>query len=163
MPPGMPPGGMMVMPRPCVLQALRGLQPQMAEMLTRLLSLSDDQKKQVAEVLMKAEEALKSKVEAQRKADEEFLTALVKEDSDKAALTAAGDKAIKAESAVLAEQIKTLLDLRALLSDQQKKDLGRFLEQRGMMWRAGGMPPPPRPPIAPPPPEPPKPPDSPGK
>lgn len=125
----------MMGPVPCVLSALRVLHPRMTPMLAARLSLSDEEKAKVLDLLTKADEALKPKIEAQKKAAEEFVNSLTKDGLDQAALIAAGENAMKAESAILAEKIKTLADLRAILTSRQKIELNKMLEQFSSPWK----------------------------
>jgi len=141
-------------PRPCTLLALRFIQPQMVPALAKSLSLTDEQKTQVTDLLTKAEAALKPKIEEQRDIAKQFVVAMASSDVSQAALVSALEKAMKAEGSIAAEKIKTLFALRAILTDQQKTELNKIIEQRTESWRregfAAGVPTPLAPPIAPP-------------
>jgi Spy/CpxP family protein refolding chaperone len=137
---------LLLTPKPSVLMAMRLISPQTALPLSKYLSLSDAQKTQVTDLLTKAEAAVIPKIEAQRKATQEFVEAMADGSATEAALTAAADRAYKAELAVVAEKIKTLVQLRALFSEQQKMDFNKYVEDRTVPWRMEGA----RPPSVPP-------------
>ena len=132
------PPQLMLMPRPSALQAMRLLSPQMAPYLAKRLNLSDTQKTQITDLLTKAENALKPKIEAQRKAIQEFVVAMADGGTTEALLTAAAEKTSKAELAIVAEKIKTLIQIRDILSDQQKAEFNKYVADRTMLWRTEG-------------------------
>lgn len=136
-PAGAPP--MRLEPRPCALMMLRFLRPSMVPSLVKILSLTDDQTSKVTDLLTKADEAAKPKVEDQRKATKDFATALASPDASQAALVTAFEKAMKSETAIAAESVKTLFALRGLLTDQQKADFTKMIESRTDAWRREGM------------------------
>ena len=153
------PGMGMPMPPPCVVSALRVVNARSMPMLEQQLKLADDQKAKVLDYLTKADEGLKSKIDAQRKAGEAFAMALAKAGSSEATLTAAGTAAMNAESAVLNDKIKTLIGLRAMLTSEQNAELDKMLSMVTSSYRprephgrpgGPGMPPPPGPAPAPP-------------
>jgi len=121
-------------PRPCALMALRFIRPSMVPRLTRDLGLSDEQAAKATDVLTKADEAMKPLVEEQRRATAEFARALAKPDSSHAALVSAFEKAMKAETAMASEMIKTLFALRDLLTDQQKQQFNKLIETQTGPW-----------------------------
>ena len=139
----------MLSPTPCILQALRLLHPQLMPFLAKRLNLTDAQKTQIADLLTKSEDAIKPKIEEQRKAAADFAIAMAKSDTTEAALLAAAEKAQKAEMAIIADRIKTLVAVRAAFTDQQKTDFTQFVEQRTMIWRGEAFPPRPMPPAKP--------------
>lgn len=127
-----------VLPRLCILQGMRFLSPVTLPTLAAQLNLTDEQKTRVLDLLNNADETLKPLVEAHRKAAEEFAVALAKPESDQASLLAAAEKANKAEMAMMTQRIKTFTELRALLDDKQKAELGKFVEGRTRWWRETG-------------------------
>lgn len=146
-----------VLPRLCLLQSMRFLSPVTLPSLGARLSLTDEQKTKINDLLAKADETLKPLVETQRQAAENFAVAMAKPETDQAALLAAADKAMKAEAAIMNERVKTFGELKALLDDKQKAELSKYLEHTRTWWRASGSPgqvpmtlPAPPPPVAPP-------------
>jgi len=141
--------GPMSFPRPSILFAFRFLNPRAVDSMAKELNLSDAQKAQVTELINKLEEASKPKIQAQHKAAEEFAVALADPSKTEAELKAAADKVFKAESDLVAENIKTLNAIRALLTQEQSAAMKKFLEQRTMPYRTSIMPAPAGPPPSP--------------
>jgi Spy/CpxP family protein refolding chaperone len=152
------PAFMRLEPRPCALMALRFIRPSMVPSLAKNLNLTDEQTAKITDLLAKADDALKPKIEEQRKATKDFATALTSPDASQAAIVSAFEKAMKSETAIAAESVKTLFALRGLLTDQQKADFNKMVETRTDPWRREGFgvspgvpaspqPPPPPPPV----------------
>ena len=127
-------------PAPSIGAALRTLQPRMVDMLAERLNLTDDQKKKIADMLIKAEQELAPKIELQRTAAQAFAAALTNTASTEAELTTAADKAMKAETEIVNARIKTLTTLRTQLSPEQNRELANILEQYTTLWRPVGPP-----------------------
>ncbi|MGC8862709.1 MAG: Spy/CpxP family protein refolding chaperone [Armatimonadota bacterium] len=121
-------------PRPCALMALRFIRSSLVPRLTRDLGLTDEQATRASELLSKADEKMSPLIEEQRRATEEFARALAKPDSSHAALVAAFEKAMKTETALASELIKTLFALRDLLNDQQKEQFNKLVEMQTRPW-----------------------------
>lgn len=139
--PGAPPGAevkMPVMPAPCIVPTTRILHPRMVDMLSARLNLGEDQKTKISDLLSSADEALTPQIEAQQQAARDFAVAFGKVDTSQADLIAAAEKAMKAETSIVTERIKTLYALRALLTAEQNKTLSDLLEQYTSPWRAQG-------------------------
>lgn len=134
--PAQPPRPVVAPPTMCIVPAMRLVNARMVDTMTDRLQLSEDQQKKITELLTKAERDLTPKVEAQRKAGEEFVTLLARENAGADELAAAAEKASKAETAVVVDKVKTLLALRAMLTAEQNKTLSEMIEQYTMMWRA---------------------------
>jgi Spy/CpxP family protein refolding chaperone len=141
-PMAVPPPPRMEMTRsaPCILPTLRLVNPQMMQTLSMRLSLTDDQKSKVADLLDKADKEIKPKIEAQIKAGQDYVAQLTKPTVTQAELTAVADKAMKAETDVLMARINTLFALKALLTPDQNKLLADRLAQYSYPWREGGRP-----------------------
>ncbi len=146
-----------VLPRLCLLQSMRFMSPLTWPSLSARLSLTDEQKTKVSDLLAKADETLKALVETQRKTAENFAVAMAKPETDQTALLAAADEVMKAEAAIMTERVKTFGELKALLDDEQKVELGKYLENTKTWWRESGSPglvpltlPAPAPPVVPP-------------
>lgn len=122
------------MSAPNVLSSLRILQPFMSQMLATRLELTEDQQTKVNDLLTKADKEATPLVEAQNKASQEFIAALGKTATTQAELTALGDKATKSEKAVLDARIKTLFELRAMLTPEQNTKLNEMLAQNTSAW-----------------------------
>lgn len=133
---------------PCIVPTLRMISPQMMQTLALRLNLTEDQTAKINAVLEKSDKILKDKVEAQAKVGEEYVVLLANPNSTKAQITAAADKAMKAETEVLMTRIDALFEIKALLNAEQNKLLAERLDQYTFPWRAGGkmQPPPPPPP-----------------
>ncbi len=133
---------------PCIVPTLRVISPQMMQTLALRLNLTEDQTAKITAVLEKSDKTLKDKVEAQAKAGEDYVALLTNPSSTKAQITAAADKAMKAETEVLIARIDALFEVKALLNAEQNKLLAERLDQYTFPWRAGGkvQPPPPPPP-----------------
>ncbi|MHB9037327.1 MAG: hypothetical protein ACYC64_11730 [Armatimonadota bacterium] len=114
-------------------------------MLASRLQLTDQQKADVDALLKQADVALKPRIDQQRKAGEKYADLLLKNDTQESALLAAAEEAMKTESVIVAEKIKTLTSLRALLNDQQKVNLNSMLAQFSAPWRMRQMEPRPGP------------------
>lgn len=125
------------MTAPCVLPSFNVLQPRMMDMLSRRLELTDAEKPKVEDLLKKSEEAIIPLVQEQQKAAQAFAAALTGENVTQAELQAAGDRVMKAETAVLNARIKTLFDLRAILTPEQNKQLNEMLSRYTSVWRTG--------------------------
>ncbi len=137
---------------PCIVPTLRVISPQMMQALALRLNLTEDQTAKITAVLEKSDKTLKDKVEAQGKAGEDYVKLLANPNSTKPQITAAADKAMKAETEVLMARIDALFEVKALLNAEQNKLLAERLEQYTFPWRADGkmQPPPPPPANAPP-------------
>lgn len=151
------PGSPSSVPSPCVVNALRILSPQRIQMLAERLKLTDDQKTRIAGILNKSEDMQKPLIQTQKVAAEEFVVGLTKAGLHEAELQAVADAAMKAESVILTQRIKTLVALRAALNPDQVTELNTMIDQTTVIWRSGGsapgfntMPPPPTTPPAPP-------------
>jgi Spy/CpxP family protein refolding chaperone len=130
-----PPVIHLIQPAPCALTALRLIQPNSVTMFEARLKLTPDQKAKVADLLKKAEEALKPKIELQRAAAGKFQDSLITKGATEATIIADGQAAMAAETALLVEKIKTLMALRALLTEDQNAELDKIFRQFGMPWR----------------------------
>lgn len=128
-PPTMQPRSDIPRPVPCILPTLRLINP-----LSSRLSLTDDQKTKVTDLLSKADADLKSKIESQAKIANDYITVLINTSATQADLTAAAEKAMKAETDVLMQRIQTLFALRALLTPEQNKQLSDYLAQATIPW-----------------------------
>jgi Spy/CpxP family protein refolding chaperone len=142
----------MSVPAPSVLTALRVIALGSYPVLESQLKLTDAQKPQVRDLLTKAEEKFKTLIEAQRKAGRAFVEALTAK-IDEARMISLGQAAAKADADLIAEKVRTLNALRALLTDQQNADLNTVLDRAAMMWKMGPGSPPRTPAAAPPAPE----------
>lgn len=131
---------------PCIVPTLRMISPQMMQTLALRLNLTEDQTAKITAVLEKSDKALKDKVDAQGKAGEDYVVLLSNPDSTKAQITAAAEKAMKAETAVLMARIDALFEIKALLNAEQNKLLAERLDQYTYPWRSGGKMQPPAPP-----------------
>lgn len=127
-------------PAPSVLTALRMISIQSYPVLESQLKLTDAQKPRVRDLLTKAEEKFKTLIEAQRKAGRAFVEALTAK-TDETMLISLGQAAAKADADLIAEKVKTLDALRALLTDQQNMDLNKALDRIGIMWKIRSVPP----------------------
>lgn len=125
---------------PCILPTLRIVSPQMIQTLSMRLSLTEDQKTKVSDLLNKAEKDIKPKVEAQVKAGQDYVAELAKPEVTQAQLTAAADKALKAEAEVMTMRISALFALKSLLTADQNKLLADRLAAYSFAWREGGRP-----------------------
>lgn len=96
-------------------------------MLSSRLKLTDEQKSKINDLMSKADAAVKPKIESQKKAVDKYMQLLQKNDVTETELIAAADEAIKAESVIVTEKLKTLQALRALLNDDQKTELNSML------------------------------------
>ncbi len=114
-------------PAPCLMSSLHIICKTGIDMLSSKLKLTDDQKTKVDDLMSKADTAIKPKIDHQKKAIEAYSELLAKSDTSDAVLLAAADEVMKAEAAIVAEKIKTLQALRALLDDQQKNELNSIL------------------------------------
>lgn len=121
-------------PKPCAMQSLWMLQGG-TKLLSERLKLTEDQNTKVAQVMVKADEALKPLIEAQRKAAQDYAVLLIKPDAREADVKIAADAAIKAEGAILAERIKLLYAIRALLTPEQLSQFNSALEMQTRIWR----------------------------
>jgi Spy/CpxP family protein refolding chaperone len=135
----------MAFPAPCLMSSLHIINQGAMPMLAARLQLTDEQKTSVGEMLKQADAALKPKIDLQRKAGEKYVDLLLKNDSSESALLAAAEEAMKTESVIVAEKIKTLQAVRALLNDQQKASLNSVLAQFSAPWRMKQMGPKPLP------------------
>ncbi len=139
-------------PAPSVLTALRVMSLQSYPVLESQLKLADAQKPRVRDLLTKAEGKFRPLIEAQRKAGRTFVEALTAK-TDEARMISLGQAATKADADLIAEKVRTLNALRALLTDQQNADLNKVLDRAAMMWKMGPGSPPPTPAATPPAPE----------
>jgi len=138
-----------VRPVPCILPTLKIISAQMVPMLAARLSLSEADKAKVLDLLTKSDNDIKPKIENQVKAAQDYTTLLANPKASQAELVAAADKAMKAESEVLMVRIQALFTLKALLNEEQNKQLAEYLDQFAKPWRErpGSIP---LPPVAPP-------------
>ncbi|MCE5315535.1 MAG: hypothetical protein ABFD49_09570 [Armatimonadota bacterium] len=129
----------MVFPAPCLMSSLHIINQGAVAMLSSRLHLTDDQKTSAGDMLKQADLALKPKIDIQKKAGQKYADLLLKNDTPEPALLAAADEAMKAESVIVAEKIKTLRALRALLNDQQNTELNSMLAQFAAPWQSKKM------------------------
>ncbi len=99
------------------------------------MNLTDDQKIKVTDLLVKAEKDSEPAVMAQKKAAEDFVTLLGKQDASEKDLRAAAISAESAEQALIMEKIKTLMALRALLTSGQNEALSKWLDRWTAQWK----------------------------
>lgn len=128
------------LPSPCILSSLRILQPNVIVTMAEFLKLNDQEKTKVQELLTKANAAAAPLLETLKKADSDYVNLLTDPNSTQADLTAAADKAMKAEQAVMDEKIKTLYTLRAALTPEQNKQLSEVLSRFTAIWKPGPAP-----------------------
>jgi len=122
-------------PRPCILATFRPLSPQMTPVLVGRLKLEDPVKTKVTELLAKADADLKPNIDAQRKASEAFVVVLAKPNATESELAAAGEVVMKAEAEIVAQKVKTIVALRALLTSEQNDELSKLIDQYTSPWR----------------------------
>jgi len=135
---------------PCILPTLRIINPQMVQILSASLSLTDDQKAKLTELLESSDSVLKPKIEVQIKAGQDYVALLTKVGSTQTELAAAADKAMKAETDVLMAKIGAFVAVRGLLTADQNEQFSKRLSQYMRPWLGGGeVPPPPVPGHAP--------------
>lgn len=137
-PPGAPANRPVVAPKPCIVTSLRLLNPRVMHVLNDRLKLSAEQEPKVRDLLTKSEEAAKPLVEAHRKAAEEYVMLLVKPGANQADIIAAAERASKVEAAIVAEQVKTLFALRALLNGEQNSQLNTLIDGQTTIWKTQG-------------------------
>lgn len=118
-----------VMPLPCPVSSLHIISGRAIRLLTARLDLTDDQKTKVENLLTKADDELKPVIEEQKKANERYTKLLLSNDTSESDLNAAAMEAMKVEPKIMAQKIKTLVALRALLNDDQKTKLNTILGQ----------------------------------
>ena len=123
---------------PCILPTLRLINPQMVQILSASLSLTDDQKTKLTALLESSGKALKPKIEAQVKAGQDYVAVLTKNGATQAELAAAADKAMKAETDILMAKIGTLFAVRTLLTADQNEQFSKRLAQSMRPWQGGG-------------------------
>jgi Spy/CpxP family protein refolding chaperone len=116
-----------VFPAPSPLSTLHIISRSGISMLSSRLKLTDEQKSKINDLMSKADAAVKPKIESQKKAVDKYMQLLQKNDVTETELIAAADEAIKAESVIVTEKLKTLQALRALLNDDQKTELNSML------------------------------------
>lgn len=121
-------------PAPGVLSALRLIALQSYPVLETQLKLTDAQKPQVRGLLEKAEARFKPLIEAQRNAGRAFVEALASK-TDEAKLISLGQAATKGDADLIAEKVKTVTAIRALLTGQQNTDLNALLGRISLMWK----------------------------
>jgi len=137
-PPGPPPGAVpppTVRPAPCIVPTLRLLNPGMTGMLNARLSLTDAQKTKIADLLAQSDKDYAAKVDMQVKATNDYAQTLIKDGVTEAELTAAAEKAMKAELALVTSRIQLLTELRALLTPDQNKTLTEIIAMYTNPWR----------------------------
>ena len=122
-------------PAPCITSAMRTLQPRMAEMLAIRLKMTNEQKQKLVDLLVNADKELAPKIEAQRAAAQSFVTALANKASTEADLTAAAEKAMKAETELVDARVKTFVALRAQLTAEQNEAFSQIMAQYTMLWQ----------------------------
>jgi len=124
-------------PAPCILPTLRLINPQMVQIMSVSLSLTDDQKTKLTALLDSSDKVLKPKIEAQVKAGQDYVAQLTKIGATQAELAAAADKAMKAETDVMMAKIETLFAVRGLLTPDQNEQLSKRLAQYMRPWWGG--------------------------
>lgn len=122
-------------PAPCILGAVRVVGLQSLPFLIDRLKLTSDQQTKVTDILTKADNEAKPLIEAQRKAAESFATAVSKPNAAQSEVTTAGQNAMKAESSLLDQKIKSLFALESVLTDEQKKAFTEVLTQKTSFWQ----------------------------
>jgi Spy/CpxP family protein refolding chaperone len=122
-------------PSPCSLMALRFLRQAAVPRLTKDLNLSEEQVSKITDLLKRAEEAMKPKIEEQRQATKDFVLALANPNASEDDLINAFRKVSKSEEAIAAESIKVLVAIRNLLTEEQKLSLSKILESRTRPWQ----------------------------
>lgn len=133
--PAVSPASGMSYPAPCILTAMRLVHPGWIATLNDRLKLTTEQMAKVNSLLSKAEEDSKPLVQAQRAAAEEFVVVLAKPNATEAEITAAAKKTMDAETALISAKAKTLVEIRSLLTEEQKKVFTEMLEQYTSNWR----------------------------
>lgn len=121
-------------PAPSILGSTRQITLSALPMLSARLNLTEAQQTQIRSLLQAAEKAAAPQIEAQKRASKAFADALVA-GAGEAELTALAKAAMQAESEVLAQRIRTLSALRALLDEDQKKQFSNMMERTTMPWR----------------------------
>lgn len=132
-PPGQRPG--VARTAPCIVPTLRMISPQMMPMLSTRLSLTEDQKTKVLDLLTKLDNDTKPKIEAHTKLAREYAELLIKTDATQADVLAAADKTMKAEGEILSAKIQALFAIKALLTADQSKLLADYMDQYTRPWR----------------------------
>jgi len=137
-------------PAPCILPTLKLVNLQTVQTLSARLSLTEDQKTKITDLLTKADKDLKPKIENQIKLSRDYIAVLTNAGATQSELTAAAEKVMKAESEVLMARIGALFGLKGLLTADQNKQLAEYLELSTRAYReTTRVPAPPEPASAP--------------
>ncbi|MCE5321970.1 Spy/CpxP family protein refolding chaperone [bacterium] len=118
-----------MLPAPCLISSLHVINSNAVPMLSTQLNLTDEQKTKVTELFSEADKTLKPTIQAQQKAVDKYTKLLLDNSTSESDLTSAAADAMKMESAIVTEKIKTLEGLRALLTDDQKAKLNTMFAQ----------------------------------
>ncbi|MEN6357874.1 MAG: Spy/CpxP family protein refolding chaperone [Armatimonadota bacterium] len=119
----------MVLPAPCLMSSLHVINSNAVPMLSARLNLTDEQKAKVTELFSESEKTLNPAIQEQQKAVDKYTKVLLDNNASESELTSAAVEAMKAESSIVTQKIKTLEGLRALLNDDQKSKLNTVLAQ----------------------------------
>lgn len=104
-------------------------------LLVERLKLSEAQQTKISEILAKSEEEMRPLIKAQRQSAEEFFTGLTKVGLQEIEVQTGAELAVKAETAVMTQRIKTLFQVRAVLDAGQVETLNEMIRRASPIQR----------------------------